>query len=246
MMPWYERAFGEFYLELYAHRDEGEARRVLDLVFPGEELVGCRVLDLACGAGRYLPEIQRKGGQALGMDLSLPLLHEARAKLEAPVLVRADMRRIPLVDQSVDWLLSLFTSFGYFEDLETHRNLSREWARVVRTGMVLDVPNPEHLEAHLVANSRREHGDRVVEEARRIEDSPRRVVKELRVLSSEGDLLLGYEERVMLFSPAQLDELMDDAGMEIRQRFGDYDGSDFTPASSPRQILKCYRKDHIR
>ena len=239
MKAWYERAFGEFYLQLYSHRDAGEARRVLDLLFSDDELQASVVLDLACGAGRYLPEIERKGAQALGFDLSMPLLLEAVKRYPETRLARADMRHIPLADASVDWVLSLFTSFGYFEDMEAHCRLAREWSRVARRGLVVDVPNPAYLRAKLVPVSQRRRDSFRIEETRRLESDPLRVVKEVRVSSEHGEPVLDYEERVMLFDPEELDEILEQAGMSPVDRYGDYDGSEFDRELSPRQLLLC-------
>ena len=68
-MAWYKEWFGEDYLELYAHRDEGEARRHLDFV---ERLFGDRppraVLDLACGAGRHSLAAAMLGAEVTAVD----------------------------------------------------------------------------------------------------------------------------------------------------------------------------------
>lgn len=214
--------------------------------FPGEELKDHLVLDLACGAGRYLPVLEAKGASALGMDLSPELLREAQTTLRVPRLARADMRRLPLPDQSVDWLLSLFTSFGYFEDFAAHQQLATEWARVARKGMVVDVPNPEFLIGGLVPSSQRSQEGLHIEESRRLESDPLRVLKTVCVSSPSGDRLLEYEERVMLFSPRELRLIFRTAGMRLAECYGDYDGSVFAEDRSPRQLSKWVREDGQR
>ena len=52
-MAWYKDWFGEEYLELYAHRDAGEADRHVDFVVEHVGGAPRAVLDLACGAGRH-------------------------------------------------------------------------------------------------------------------------------------------------------------------------------------------------
>ena len=75
-MAWYKEWFGSEYLELYAHRDAGEADRHVDFV---ERVIDAgkkprAVLDLACGAGRHTAALRRRGYHTLGTDLSLTLL----------------------------------------------------------------------------------------------------------------------------------------------------------------------------
>ena len=73
-MTWYQEWFGEEYLELYAHRDENEARQ--QVAFFREQCghIDGEVLDLACGMGRHIQELQTLGYRAIGCDLSYTLL----------------------------------------------------------------------------------------------------------------------------------------------------------------------------
>ena len=107
---WFEESFGERYLRLYAHRDQVEASTALDTLFPEHSLAGRTVLDLACGAGRYLKVLHERGAEVVGLDLSEVLLAEARRNgIEAPV-VRGDMRYLPFSRGRFDLTVSMFTS----------------------------------------------------------------------------------------------------------------------------------------
>lgn len=65
---------------------------------------GRRVLDLGCGAGHELVELEHAGLHALGVDSSDVMLDASRRRLEAlglPVrLVRADAHRLPFADSA--------------------------------------------------------------------------------------------------------------------------------------------------
>ena len=127
-VAWYKEWFGEEYLELYAHRDRGEAERHIDFV--AERLAGetpRAVLDLACGAGRHTGALRRRGYRALGVDLSLTLLSQSP---ELP-RVAGDMRCLPFADAAFDWVLNFFTSFGYFPTEDEDRRVLAEVVRVL-------------------------------------------------------------------------------------------------------------------
>jgi SAM-dependent methyltransferase len=241
---WFESAFGRRYLDLYAHRDGEEARRALTVLFPGHSLAGRRVLDLACGTGRYLRVLYERGARAVGIDLSEVLLEEARrvfASVPArPPLVRADMRRLPFAEATFDLTLSMFTSFGYFEGMEEHAALAVEIGRVTRTLVVVDVLNPTVLENMLRPRSHRMLDGVVVEEDRWLEENPRRVVKRIRIGESEE-----YDERVQLFTPDELAALFEPAGFSLERVAGDYEGNDFAPASSPRIVARLRRRENV-
>lgn len=246
---WFEESFGERYLRLYAHRDRQEAERALDTLFPAHTLAGRTALDLACGAGRYLRLLHERGAHATGVDLSAVLLAEARAQFEtqgvkAP-LVRGDMRALPFRSGSFDVTLSMFTSFGYFESLEAHARLAGEIARVTRAVIVLDLPDHRTLARELVARSERRLEDRRVIERREILDAPRRVVKSIEVCAPKSDVVEErYEERVMLFERAEIEEMFEAVGFSVVDCLGDYSGADWEPGTSPRMLLRLQRRKH--
>lgn len=246
-MSWFESAFGQRYLDLYAHRDREEAARALEVLFPGHALAGRHVLDLACGPGRYLRVLYERGAVAVGIDLSAVLLDEARRVFEAlparPPLVRADMRHLPFVERSFDLTLSMFTSFGYFDSMDAHAELAAEIARVTRTLVVIDVPNREVLARDLQATSERSLDGTPVRERRWLESedgdpAPRRVVKSIEIGDHER-----YEERVMLFTVDELAALFAPTGFVLERVAGDYHGADFVPAQSPRIVARLRRRE---
>src|SRR4051794_9885511 len=110
---WFSRWFNEDYLTLYAHRDEGEARSLADLIkarIPA--LAPGLTLDLACAAGRHLPYLALQQ-RTIGLDLSPWLLDVAHKRDSSATLVRADMRALPFRSHSFTLVANLFTSFGY-------------------------------------------------------------------------------------------------------------------------------------
>ena len=72
-----------------------------------------------------------------GVDLSEPMLEEARARSPnlpgTPLYVRWDARDLPFREQ-FDGAVSLFTSFGYFDDAEDDRRILRGVARALVPG----------------------------------------------------------------------------------------------------------------
>ncbi len=238
--PWYVDGFGEHYLELYAHRNEREAELALALLARSGRLVpGQRLLDLACGAGRHLAGLGRRGQRAIGLDLSLPLLTAARSRLRPGLsLVRGDMRQLPFRAHSFDGALSMFTSFGYFrEDAENWQVLA-ELARVLRPGgwLFFDFLNRRQLEQGLVRHGRRQSEAWVADEERTIEGD--RIVKRvtLRPRAGAGEPL-HYEESVRLFTPVELSTGLAQLGFAECGRWGDYHGLPFAAETSPRLIL---------
>jgi SAM-dependent methyltransferase len=199
---------------------------------------GSRVLDLACGAGRHLGFLQEKGMAAVGLDLSLPLLREARAAAGDGFLVRGDMRHLPFADGSFQVVASFFTSFGYFEREEEDRVVLDEIGRILAPGghVLLDFLNAARVRGTLVPRDEEEvEGERLVQE-RTLRDGGRLVEKRIEIHRGTGGPPRIFRERVRLYDPGELEALLAERGLTVVERFGDYRGTPFD-GGSPRLIL---------
>ncbi|HTC23501.1 MAG TPA: methyltransferase domain-containing protein [Gemmatimonadales bacterium] len=231
MPEWFEEWFGEEYLQLYPHRDDADAERVVALirrVLPWGP--GWRVLDVGCGAGRHARALEAAGAHPVGLDLSARLLQRARCVTRAP-LIRADMRALPVRPRSMDLTVNLFTSFGYFDRDEEHAAVVREMADTVRPGgwFVLDFLNSGKVRAGLAPGEHPMGSGATA--TRRLSADERFVHKTIRLADGRT-----FEERVRLFEPADLERMLAAGGVDITHRFGDYDGGSLH-AGSPRAVL---------
>jgi len=172
------------------------------------------------------------GACCFGLDLSATLLRLARDITTAP-LIRADMRRLPVRPASMDLTVNLFTSFGYFERDDEHALALREMISTLRPGgwFVIDFLNPASVRRQLVPQETLELDGQTVRVTRSVSADGRYVCKQIQAPAGRQ-----YLERVRLFEPDQISDMVESAGVRIRQRFGDYDAAPFT-AGSPRSIL---------
>ena len=242
-VDWFESGATEEYLDVYGHRGDEEAAhlaRLVDRCAAG--IARGRALDVGCGSGRHLRQM-RSDRWIVGLDLSVPLLRIARQMEADTPLVRADMRALPFGAASFTLVVNLFTSFGYFGDDREHQQAIGEIARVVRPGgmFVLDFLNAVDIERTLVAYDERHVGLSTIEETRQISADGRYVTKNIRFRNSE----LTFRERVRLFRPAELIELVTHAGFEVVNLLGDYSGALYT-AESPRAIVVSRKLEEMR
>ena len=239
--PWFEQAFDAPYLEVYAHRNQQEADRATRLLLEPFGVRGRVVLDLACGAGRWLLPLERAGAHAVGADLSWPLLQSAahmRQSAQASfALLRADMQHIPMQARSCDIVLSMFTSFGYFNEVAGDIAVLHEARRVLRPSgaLFVDIFNAHRVQQQLVPETRRTAGRFDVLEKRRIDTERGLVLKDIE-LSTDGETFR-YREQVRLWKQGALRQALSDSGFRTLGVFGDYDASPFYEANSPRLIL---------
>jgi len=242
-MEWYEEAFGDLYPILYRHRDDEEARRMVasygDLFDDREP-----VLDLACGAGRYTVAMGERGLRVWGMDLSEPLLAEAiEERGLSGGLVRGDMRCLPFVDGSMGGVMSMFTSFGYFESDVDNESVIEETARVLRPGgvFVLDFINAGRVKLAPPETTHRENDGYTIEEARSLSGGGRFVVKDIVVTNAGDGFHARFREQLRLYTGGELVKMIEDAGMRVNAMHGDYDRGDYDPRRSERMIVICER-----
>ncbi|HXT19130.1 MAG TPA: class I SAM-dependent methyltransferase [Thermoanaerobaculia bacterium] len=232
-MTWYKEWFGEEYLELYAHRDEGEADRHIAFVVSLFDEPPRRILDLACGPSRHAAALQRHGFPAMGVDLSLLLL------AQSPALPRAagDMRRLPFTDASFDWVLNFFTSIGYFETEEENSRVLEEIARVLAPHgrFLLDLMNLDATLAQLKEYEQWEDGERRVE-LRRWWDQERRRVNKRILLSTPGREPRAFLESVRAYTLDEVTSGLERAGLEVTKTFGSFAGEAYG-RDSERLIL---------
>jgi SAM-dependent methyltransferase len=102
---------------------------------------GARVLDIACGTGNATIPLARRGGVVTGLDMTPPLLEEARARAAREGIdVRFDegfAEALPYPDASFDVVVSMFgIMFSPFPE-----TVAAEMARVLRPGGRLALAN---------------------------------------------------------------------------------------------------------
>lgn len=243
-MSWYQRWFAdELYLEVYSHRDAGEARQVVELFLHETALpAGAAVLDLACGTGRHAFEFARHGHFVVAADLSATLLAVAQRKTQRYAglltLVRADMRHIPF-EGCFDAVAQLFTAFGYFPSDEENASVFAEVHRALRPGgrYMLDFLNARAVVDELRPRSEDTiEGGRLIQE-RRIENG--RIIKDI-TIEAQGTTKR-FQESVRLFNRDELVTMLEGGGFEVERVYGSYEGLAFHSAA-PRCILLARKR----
>lgn len=231
-MTWYREWFGEEYLELYAHRDEQEARRQVAFFRDRFGDVAGVILDLACGTGRHLTELNGEGFAAAGCDLSFTLLRTGIDEYGPLPVARADMRALPFCSNSFGGLVNFFTSFGYFATEEENLDVVREMARVLRPGGVFlfDYLNVDRELEGLVERESLDTPRGRVEIERWFDPRDRSFNKRITIGQKR------FLERVRGYDLGEITTMFNSSGLSIDEAFGDFQGAPFD-VTSPRLIL---------
>ena len=191
-------------------------------------------MDLACGRGRHSRFIHARGFDVTGLDLSPASIADARLH-EAPGLRFGvqDMRK-PFPG-TYDFILNLFTSFGYFADRADNLKVLRNVVVALRPGgrFVMDFFNLELVLRNMVQQATIEKQGVRFDIRKRVEDGI--IIKDIDLVADGQSH--HFEERVQALGFEELKALIAKAGMRVTDAWGDYKGHPFDLSSSPRLIL---------
>ena len=234
---WYKESFAADYVRIYQHRDHSEAERAVTSLLARLHLPPDAIcLDLCCGFGRHLAQLNREGCRCYGIDLSEPLLQLADQQHNASGrLAQADMRRLPF-HGCFHFVFSFFSSFGYFASDSENTQVLRELARVLEDGggFLIDYLNPALVQANLVPEDQRDGDGFSLTQRRWIDAANNSVDKELIFRDDNGERR--YRERVKLYGVDDFQRLCDLAGLRVAEVLGDPEGGPFKP-DSKRMII---------
>jgi SAM-dependent methyltransferase len=120
--------------------DRREKQAVLDAIGPVEDR---RVLEIACGTGRFTVMLAERGADVTGLDISGPMLQEGRQKAQAAGVddhlefMRGDAARLPFPDDHFDTVFAM----RFFHLADTPAKFLAEMARVTRDQVFFDTFN---------------------------------------------------------------------------------------------------------
>lgn len=247
---WYKEWFNNsFYLELYKHRDNTDAKKIVSLIAKHITLPkNSKVLDLACGNGRHSVLFAQKGWDVLGVDLSPYLINEANKKLKKDYRSYKDKLEFEIRDMrsiahknEFDLVVNLFSSYGYFDKDSENKKVIKGISASLKKGgyFFFDFLNETHLRKALVPFdiSRRNHN--IVIQVRNIIAGF--VKKEIILIKKNPKggypLISNFYEKIKLYSINDFRNIFTQNGLKIIKTFGDYKGSRFNQNSSERLII---------
>ena len=216
---------------------ETETEEEANFIFSALNLQpGARVLDLCCGQGRHGRKLASLGADVIGLDNSRFLLNEAKNNADVDGrrlrLIEADMRHIPL-KPCCEAAISLFTSFGFFEDTDNARVLS-ETASVLKPSgqLLIDYWNP-----YAVIQLDRTRNWWWISESTlalaEVEYQPQsgRLLDHRTIIELPTKAIRKMVNTVRFYFPTEMKRLLETVDLCIRATYGDFDGSEFTTES---------------
>ncbi|MER3395911.1 MAG: hypothetical protein C4318_00370 [Acidimicrobiia bacterium] len=241
MPEWWAEEFGPDYAALLEaitdpERTEAEARACVEILGLKEE---DRVLDMGCGFGRHTKIFARNRLFAVGVDYSRAMLERA---LElsgtelAPYYVRASMHRLPF-KAAFDAVVSLYTSFGYFEDPAENRRTLHEAFEVLKPGgrFLLEAASAIPKYGQPEASTWAESGAVTVCELSTFELATGR--NRARIKWWRDGKWHSFFHEEYLYTPSHLKELIEETGFVVEGIYADLEMNPLSPQSTRNVVV---------
>lgn len=150
------------------------------------------ILEIGCGSGHFTRWFNELGMQTVGIDLSFPMLYEAK-KMDAIDLVRGDALKLPFLSRSFD-LVVMITSLEFLSDPVRSLN---EAFRVAKKGIMLGVLNRNSL----LGWQYRKKGGPIWEKARFYTPNE---LKDILLKIVPGNIKISYRTTIFPFFPSHM------------------------------------------
>jgi SAM-dependent methyltransferase len=222
---------------------------------------GGPLLELGCGTGRALIPLAKAGYRVTGVDISPEMLRLAGAKVRSArvakrvTLIEGDYATVPL-DGTYRFAFVLMNTFLHLLEQTDQLRALRHWREHLQPGglLLLDLFHPDvgqlaNLDGRMVWDKTWADPERDVTVMKFVTCTTALSTQTLHVtliydeVSPDGQVrrnLVPYDIRYLWRFEAEL--LLDKAGFDLEQIYGDWDLSPFEDASG-RMILVARRRD---
>lgn len=231
----------EYYHLLYRNRNFAEAERFIGNLTKELDLPEkCEVLDLACGKGRHALTLHKLGFLVTGADLSDNSISCANHfATEGLSFIVHDMREV-IPGRKFRAIFNLFTSFGYFNDLEDNRRVISAIDEMLEPGgfLVIDFMNASKVIERLIPKETKEMDGISFHLERRFDGT--HIFKNIRF--EDDGKAYSFTERVQALKRSDFERLLTATNLQILRIFGDFDLNDFDENQSDRLIIIAQKR----
>jgi len=238
---WFSSWFDSpYYHILYKNRDDDEAKIFIQNLADRFGINSSHhVLDLACGKGRHSIFLNSLGVNVLGVDLSNNSIEYAK-QFAADTLKFAvhDMRE-PFAKAEFDFVLNLFTSFGYFEtETDNLKTIASIAQSLKEDGVfIIDFFNATKVLKQLIPYQLKQIEGINFYIIKRIDGN--HILKQIDF--EDRGKAYSFTEKVQFFHLNDFKLLFEEAGLRIIASYGNYNLESYDEESSNRLILAASR-----
>lgn len=236
-MTWFADWFNSpFYHKLYKNRDESEAQYFIDnLVAFLKPNSKQKILDLACGKGRHAIYLNTKGFDVEACDLAPESIEFAKKHENEKLHFFVHDMRNNLTENKYDLVLNLFTSFGYFENLDENlKTLKSVNQSLKKNGkLVIDFFNTDFVLQNLIPKEQKIIDGTIFNITKSVKNNI--IFKEINFESENKNH--EFIEQVQALKKSDFEFLLAQSGFNIETIFGNYKLEKHDAKTSERLII---------
>lgn len=237
MKDWFSSWFDtKYYHILYKNRDYNEAETfIYNLVNELKIEKNSKILDLACGKGRHSIYLNKLGYQVDGCDLSKESITYAQQFENDKLHFFVHDMREPLANKSYNYVFNLFTSIGYFEDLESNVKMLKSIESYTSPNgiLVIDFMNASKVINNLVKKEIKKVDEITFNITREVIDGF--IIKTIR-FEDEGQSF-EFKEKVQAIKFSDFENYLAKTNFKIINVCGNYNLDNFDVDNSDRLII---------
>ena len=225
-----------YYHILYKDRDDSEAADFMDRLTQHLNLhPSSNILDLACGKGRHSRYLSSLGYDVTGVDLSAQSITYAKKFEKENLNFAVHDMCLPYKKAAFNTVFNLFTSFGYFDnELDNLRTIKAIKANLSSNGLaVIDFLNISYVASNLVKQETKIVDGISFDIKREINNGY--IQKHISFFVNNNHY--EFTEKVRALTFLDFKNYFKDAGLKLKQTFGNYHLNAFDAATSERLIL---------
>lgn len=247
MNEWFDDE--SFWIEMYPYMFPEErfnaAQEQVDKILSLVNFQGTSILDLCCGPGRHSLILAERGFTVTGVDKTAFLLDKAKTRARAKNLqidwIQQDMRDF-VRPGAYDLVLSMFTSFGYFDNKDEDIKVLNNIFQSLKPGgaCIIDVMGKECLAKILQPTTSEElpNGSILVQRHEIFDDWSR--IRNEWILIKKGKAK-SFKFHHTIYSGQELKACLIQVGFKEAKLFGNLDGKEY--GSDARRLIAVARKE---
>ncbi len=236
-MKWFENWFdSKYYQILYKNRNQEEAKLLIDnLINKFKPNKYSCFLDLCCGNGRHATYLNKQGFKVDGVDLSDKSLNIARKNKNQNLNFYCEDMREYVKNNKYDFILNLFTSFGYFETKQDNLRVIKNSCKSLKINgyFIIDFFNSEIIKKNIIEKEIKIIND-IIFKINKSYDKEF-IYKQIEI-NDKGSKYT-FTEKVRLLNKSSFIDLSKGLNLRLEETFGDYYLNPFNELNSDRLII---------
>jgi len=229
-MKWWKNFFDKTYLNFGLKPLERKTKKEVDFILKTLKIPkNALTLDLACGLGRHSIELAKRGYNVVGIDLEKEYIKSCKERARNLSLkvkfIQSDMRNLNFRNK-FDFIINIFTSFGYFKTDKENLDVLRRISRALKKNgkFLIDTVNRDYIVKHFKKKGLTKLKYGYIREERDFDFSTSVVNARWTFFSKNRRKISEKKTSCRVYSYHELKSMFENIGLKVIKSFGNFKG----------------------